>query len=164
MPRSRTSSRSAPACARELIALLFGLAFATAAGASAMLDGLRWQARPLLVFAPDRDHAELPRQEAALDPYAADHRERVVQVIWVVGDAVQHGADVDAGAIGNASALRQRFGIDAAEFTVVLVGKDGGVKLRSAEPVDACTLHTLIDGMPMRRDQGGGPSRARTGP
>ena len=36
-------------------------------------------------------------------------------------------------------------------FSVILIGKDGGVKLRSAEPVSAEAIFGLIDGMPMRQ-------------
>lgn len=41
----------------------------------------------------------------------------------------------------------------ASRFTVLLVGKDGSVKLRSASPVRAEDLFTLIDAMPMRRKE-----------
>ena len=34
---------------------------------------------------------------------------------------------------------------------VLLIGKDGGVKLRSTEPVSTDELFALIDSMPMRR-------------
>lgn len=39
----------------------------------------------------------------------------------------------------------------AAAFRVLLVGKDGGVKLDSDAPVTPAELFTLIDAMPMRK-------------
>jgi hypothetical protein len=39
----------------------------------------------------------------------------------------------------------------AAAFRIRLVGKDGGVKLDRAAPVEVPTLFSLIDAMPMRR-------------
>jgi hypothetical protein len=38
-------------------------------------------------------------------------------------------------------------------FEVLLVGKDGGVKLRRQAPVDPHEINALIDTMPMRREE-----------
>ncbi len=38
-------------------------------------------------------------------------------------------------------------------FEVLLVGKDGGVKLRRDEPVTASEIVALIDSMPMRQEE-----------
>lgn len=48
-------------------------------------------------------------------------------------------------------AAREQFGIEAETFAIVLVGKDGGEKFRSAEPVGPRDLFDRIDSMPMRR-------------
>jgi hypothetical protein len=40
-----------------------------------------------------------------------------------------------------------------AAFTAVLVGKDGGDKLTSAEPITLQKLYDTIDAMPMRRSE-----------
>lgn len=37
------------------------------------------------------------------------------------------------------------------QFTLLLIGKDGGEKLRSTKPVEIETIFTLIDSMPMRQ-------------
>jgi hypothetical protein len=39
-------------------------------------------------------------------------------------------------------------------FAVILIGKDGEIKMRQARPIAAAALETTIDAMPMRR--GGG--------
>jgi hypothetical protein len=41
--------------------------------------------------------------------------------------------------------------VEDGAFAAVLVGRDGGEKLRSAEPVPAEKLFDLIDAMPMRQ-------------
>jgi hypothetical protein len=46
--------------------------------------------------------------------------------------------------------LRRRFGVNKGTFTVVLVGKDGGVKLERSGPVSLSVIFALIDSMPMR--------------
>ena len=38
-------------------------------------------------------------------------------------------------------------------FRVVLIGKDGGVKLRQEEPISVADLFALIDSMPMRKQE-----------
>lgn len=48
----------------------------------------------------------------------------------------------------------KKWHIDAARpFTVLLVGKDGGEKLRSDSVVVATTLFNTIDAMPMRKSE-----------
>ncbi|MEE2861892.1 MAG: DUF4174 domain-containing protein [Pseudomonadota bacterium] len=92
------------------------------------LVALRWQARPVVVLGPDGDVQD---QIARLQTKAAELAEREV-VILTDGS----GADP----------LRQ-----GTAFQVLLVGKDGGVKLRRETPVDAADIIDLIDTMPMRQ-------------
>lgn len=122
-----------------------GLIAATAALASPAaadgLDRLLWRSRALVVVAPS---AEDPRLALQRRIYAADAhgaRERDLVLIEVAGG--------DAGAV----ALRQRFGVAPGAFAAILVGKDGGAKLRAETPLAAAQLFGEIDGMPMRRNE-----------
>mgnify|MGYP000181591071 CR=1 FL=1 len=54
---------------------------------------------------------------------------------------------------GDVEALRRRFGIEKNRFTVVLVGKDGGVKLVAHRDADLQSIFNLIDSMPMRQQE-----------
>ena len=47
--------------------------------------------------------------------------------------------------------LRSHYRVGAGQFTVILVGKDGGEKYRAERVVDPDELFALIDMMPMRR-------------
>lgn len=49
--------------------------------------------------------------------------------------------------------LYQRYRAKADQFTVVLVGKDGGEKFRSTKPVSTQQLFAIIDQMPMRKQE-----------
>ena len=51
--------------------------------------------------------------------------------------------------------LRETFDILDGRFTVVLIGKDGGEKFRSCEPVAPQNIFDRIDAMPMRRREMG---------
>lgn len=46
---------------------------------------------------------------------------------------------------------RGRYGVAEDEFAVVLIGRDGGEKLRASAPVSPAELFGKIDEMPMRR-------------
>jgi len=50
-----------------------------------------------------------------------------------------------------AKALRARFALGDEAFQAVLVGKDGGAKLRATKPITARELMATIDAMPMRQ-------------
>jgi hypothetical protein len=114
------------------------------------LQAHRWKHRLLLVFTPS-DTADAARQlHAALELAACEINDRDMLVAWL---SAADGNRLGDEAIPNelVGQWRSRLGIDAREFGVVLVGKDGGVKARyDALPVLTDIL-ALIDAMPMRR-------------
>lgn len=96
----------------------------------------------LVVVVGGPDDPRATRQHAALAQAAAALRER----------------DVVVQAMTPETARRERpeLGVDpGATFEVLLVGKDGGVKLRRATPVSVSEITALIDTMPMRRREMG---------
>lgn len=106
------------------------------------IDQLRWEKRVLLVTAPDA--AGLAGQRRAFERIGAGGDDRDLVLVEVVGDRV-------SGASGTADALRRDYRLPTGRFEVVLIGKDGGVKRRSATPLAAADLIASIDAMPMRR-------------
>lgn len=110
---------------------------------AADLDAYRWERRPVLVFAPSRSDPAYVEQRAMLEAAAAGLAERDVVVL----------SDTSATADG---ALRRA--LDPQGFEVLLIGKDGGVKLRERRPVSAAALFGAIDAMPMRRREAGDPA------
>ncbi len=112
--------------------------------------------RPLLVFAPTGSDARLAAQREALDSAADDMMDRNVLLVPVpAGGASRFEAPLDAPYVVLSEAemadARRRFGVAVGSFRVVLLGEDGGAKLRSTEPVGVDRLNSLIDSMPMRR-------------
>jgi hypothetical protein len=100
--------------------------------------------RIIMLFAPARDDARLRQQQAMLRDARAALSERDVHVIEVIGDTV-------AGAHDYAAALRQRYSVPSRAFGILLIGRDGGVKLRAEDIVAVERLNRTIDAMPMRR-------------
>jgi hypothetical protein len=93
-----------------------------------------------LLCASTADDARLRRQQRLLEPARAEVQARDLLVREVI--------------IGQFSAadkryLTQRLGVATGTFTVVLLGKDGGVKRRENQPLPAAALFAAIEALPM---------------
>jgi hypothetical protein len=140
-----------------MFARIILLLIATAGGARAMdsvdanqlMPQLTWEKRVLLVFAPHHGDQRLERQNAVLAAVEAGLIERDMTVIRALASDF---VSVDGvGGAQPAESFYQRFGVDAGEFRIILVGKDGTVKLDRNAVVSDDDLFQLIDAMPMRR-------------
>lgn len=129
-------------------AVLAVVAGSTSTPASAM-QVYKWKNRPLLVFAPAPGNRGLTRQRRIYTGQAKAFRERDIVVISVIGGQLWSWLGPGPGM--TADQLRRRFGVGRNDFRAILVGKDGGVKLSSSEPISAQRLFRTIDAMPMRR-------------
>ncbi|MGR3370307.1 MAG: DUF4174 domain-containing protein [Sagittula sp.] len=128
------------------LAVALGLAGSAAAADNALflrlspdredLEAYRWSVRPVLVFAPDSDDAQYTEQIALLRAAEAGLAERDIVVL----------TDTAPDEKGR---LRAALAVDG--FEVLLVGKDGGVKLRQETPLSVDDLFATIDAMPMRQ-------------
>jgi hypothetical protein len=132
-------------------ALLVSAMAASAQSGIVSLRSLRNTSRPLLIFAPSPADPQLEMQLRTLRNNAADVAERDVVVIAV---PYQSPSTTQATLTNDAAtAARRRFRVAPGDFTVILIGKDGGEKLRSHRPISLETLRSTIDAMPMRQDE-----------
>ncbi len=120
------------------------------------LDHLRWQNRVIVVMAASGDDPALVEQERRLRAATSDLAERDIVLITATKNAVTINGSVSD--TPSADTLRQAYAEGTSGFQVVLIGKDGGVKLRAAAPVAADDFFALIDSMPMRRREIGDAS------
>lgn len=139
---------------KRWLMLLLVLA-ATSARATDSFDANRvmaemvWQKRVLLLFAPDLHDADLRQQDEILQAADGGLAERDLVVIRAFADdrvrldGRRHSQ--------SAASFYQKFAVDPAQFRVILVGKDGSVKLERDRVVADGDLFQLIDSMPMRR-------------
>jgi hypothetical protein len=108
--------------------------------------------RPVILFARDPASPLLAQQLELLGADPAGLKERMVTVTRIISDQGHASA---TGTAHNPSVTRQfqsQFNVDPEEpFLFILVGKDGGVKLRSRQVVGLDQLYGLIDSMPMRQ-------------
>lgn len=111
--------------------------------------------RPLLVFSPTGNNAELRDQVNLLDHDADDMMDRFVLLTPVLADSHGYQPPLDAPhALLNSkemAGLRHRYHVPDSDFLVLLLGEDGSVKLRDSHPVSTERLNSLIDAMPMRK-------------
>lgn len=105
--------------------------------------------RVLLVFAPSADDAEYARFCSLWE----EQTEGVLDRDLLLVEVFQNGASrVGAARLpaGAAPSLRERFDVRPGQTEFVLLGKDGGVKLRRPT-LPMPELFAVIDAMPMRR-------------
>ena len=124
------------------------------------LKDYQWKNRLILAFSPS---AENPGYRA-LEKEIAVRVEEVVDRDLLVFQILESGETK----LGNSSLpessgnyLREKFSIKSGTFTVLLIGKDGGVKLRREGGVELGEIFSLIDSMPMRQREMREKSRQR---
>ncbi|MBO6813502.1 MAG: DUF4174 domain-containing protein [Rhizobiaceae bacterium] len=113
-------------------------AFAHQASFAQDISAYKGEKRPLIVFTSRDTHRKYSKQIKILEGARPALEERDVAVL----------VDTEK---TPASTLRLEF--LPGEFMVVLVGKDGEVKLKSTEPVSIDELVETIDRMPMRQQE-----------
>lgn len=116
---------------------------------AAELSDYLWQRRPLLLFAPSESDPRLLETMRRIEASLCDFMDRDI----VLGRIVTEGTSTLDGHVVDTEQVRQlvsEFGIGSDSFSVVLIGKDGSVKLRVANVPDLQAIYAVIDGMPMR--------------
>jgi hypothetical protein len=129
------------------LAVLAALAAAALPGgpATAQADPLAehlWVARPVIVFAPSDQDPRFQRQMRELESRAEELAERDVVVITDTTPGISRS---------DTTPLRAKF--RPHDFNLLIVGKDGEVKLRRPGPVTAAQILRLIDRLPLRQQE-----------
>lgn len=136
--------------ALPLLAMLF-TGSGQALDAARLMPDLTWEKRVLLVFSPDQQNADYQRQQGILQEINEGLNKRDMIVIHAfVDDRVLLDQQSHA---QSATSFYRRFAVNSDEFRVILVGKDGTVKLDRDSAVSGEDLFALIDSMPMRRHE-----------
>jgi len=116
------------------------------------LDAYRWQNRIVLIFAPTAGDTLYAQQLAIFATREVELAERDLLIGQFPADEQGSFAGQPVAQAGGA-ALRARYDLQAEDFALILIGKDGGVKLTAEEPVSTARLFDLIDSMPMRQQE-----------
>ena len=116
------------------------------------LSLFQWKNRLLLLFAPNRNHPmfdALHKSLAARQSEASD-RDLVIFEILESAASSMNNESIDS---ETARLLREKFEILRDEFTVILIGKDGGIKLNRKKKTQLDDIFALIDSMPMLQEE-----------
>ena len=114
------------------------------------LDKYRWEERLLFVFARSKEDPEYKAVSKQLSSMKGGIIERDMRIFRVFeSDESLSGNSVISQE--DAFGLRKKFSVSSGTFTMILVGKDGGVKMKEESLVDLSDVFSLIDAMPMRR-------------
>ena len=116
------------------------------------LNQFQWKNRLLFIFAPQEGDAfaQALQNEILTQPDEISERDLVVFKIFETGPSYQENIQIDT---RTAAAIRNKFAAPLGHFTCILVGKDGGIKLRQDSQVKLEKVFNLIDAMPMRREE-----------
>ncbi len=114
------------------------------------LSAYHWKHRLLLIFAPNGTDPRLVAFEERTDARRGDMQDRDLLSFRILetGPSGRPGVPMTS---GDVEALRRRYKAPAGRFIVILIGKDGGVKLVQEERISLQAIFDLIDTMPMRR-------------
>ncbi|MEM7573053.1 MAG: DUF4174 domain-containing protein [Bacteroidota bacterium] len=113
------------------------------------LSAYRWQNRVLLVLSGEENEQRATAQLAELAAAKEGLEERKLLVFQVLPNQYRQ-AVLRNGQWQPTTDIFQAYAQDG-EFTVVLLGLDGGVKIRQPNVLAVNELFSTIDGMPMRR-------------
>lgn len=143
-----------PASIAVITALTLTMQMHTQAPTS--LNALRDHKRVLLIFAGAHD-PKVEQQWSMLVGMRKQVAERDLVVVRLSQSLVRmHDGNSSPEAVFSPSeeqAVRAHFRVTGDEFTVILIGKDGGEKLRSHQPITWQRLQDTIDAMPMRQSE-----------
>lgn len=115
-----------------------------------MMERYLWQNRVLLIFTPKANNKTYNDQKKILQAQTDGLEDRDM-VIWELVDQGNITIDGVTRSDLDSTPFYRRYRVDPSVFTVILLGKDGGEKLRSKQPVSETALFQLIDAMPMRQ-------------
>ncbi|MGD8880382.1 MAG: DUF4174 domain-containing protein [Desulfobacterales bacterium] len=116
------------------------------------LTQFQWKNRLLFLFAPDRKNPPFKDLQTEIIAQKTEVQDRDLVVFEVLerDPSRMNTAPIDP---EGADALRDRFRVPPNTFSLILVGKDGGIKLKRHEKGNLREIFDLIDSMPMRQNE-----------
>lgn len=116
------------------------------------LTQFQWKNRLLFLFAPDASNPLFNRLQSEItkQSYEVEDRDLVIFEILEQGPSRMNTTPLDR---QTANSIRDHFDVPQRLFTLILVGKDGGVKLKRNDQVNLADVFGLVDSMPMRQNE-----------
>jgi hypothetical protein len=130
---------------------IFGITFLLAINTFGkdLLKPLKWNHRPLLIFSPSKDK-HLEKQLLEIDQNQKGIIERDMK-IFILHSNLTGTMDDNAIDSVQVADLYKKFDVSPEQFSILLIGKDGGVKMRKTQSMKIKDIFAIIDKMPMRQ-------------
>jgi len=111
-----------------------------------------WENRLLMILTEDTNNSQYQEQLTILASAKGGLLDRKLLVYTITPKAFQMGLNENANWIKSNSHFQQYHQAEGS-FEVLLVGLDGGIKLRQSKILSTEKLFSTIDRMPMRRQE-----------
>lgn len=138
-----------------ILALIIVSSILASQNASAMdlnIEDFQWKKRLLLIFSPNSADPLFNSLSNEISSRPGDVEDRDLAIFEILESGV---SKMDSSELEpqKSVSIRERFEIPNNTFTVILLGKDGGIKLKRNDHVRLEEIFRLIDSMPMRQDE-----------
>ncbi|MFK7772052.1 MAG: DUF4174 domain-containing protein [Saprospiraceae bacterium] len=131
---------------------LFSIFLLNQACMAQSLSQHEWKHRVILLFAPSFQNENLQQQLKIFQKDEEGLTDRKLIVYQITPDEIKKEGEV----LNENSEVKswfKKFNINKNEFTFILIGLDGGEKMRNSEVVSIDKLFSKIDRMPMRQSE-----------
>jgi len=129
--------------------LIFGISYSQAQFRT--LKDFQWENRLLIIYADDQKSSYLQEQLTEIIQKQEDYNERNLKVIILKNQKVEIWKS-NENQLLDFHQITKKLKIDTKQsYQNLLIGKDGGVKLKSSVPISNAKLFETIDAMPMRQ-------------
>lgn len=128
--------------------MLFCVFFSGMKSFSQEIESYKWEKRVLLIFSDAKNNKKLQQQIEILSKDKKGLKERKLKIYQFS----ENQFTTDFSTVWLSSALKtEKYKRKSEHFKVVLIGLDGGIKLKQNDLLSLEKLVTMIDGMPMRK-------------
>lgn len=128
--------------------ILFGL---NAQGQEIDMQAFEWEKRVLLVISDDSLNEKYLEQLKEFQYHKSGLNERKLVIIEVLKN--KYRIDEVGQSWKFSNSLYKKYSNTESGFQIILIGLDGGVKVRKYDVLQAENLFSKIDGMPIRRSE-----------
>jgi hypothetical protein len=116
------------------------------------LNTYQWKNRLLLLFASSEEDPAYLTLKKEIDRQAVEVKDRELLVFYVL-ERGESRLDQERLSPDQALFLKKHLSVPSGRFTIILIGKDGGEKIRQESPIDLKEIFAIIDAMPMRQQE-----------
>ena len=115
-----------------------------------LIEDYRWENRLLLIFSPTITNTQFDDMYKAIQRSQPEVDDRDLKIMYLIekGQSSVEGENIN---VETANAIREKYVVRDGNVSVILIGKDGGEKLRQRSDFNLNEIFKRIDQMPMRK-------------